>query len=406
MAVGQAAQADDTITKPGSAMALAASAYVFAVIMMGTTIPTSLYPAYAAKFGFGSTATTVLFAIYAAGVIGALIGFGRFSESVGRKPMLAAGIVLSLGSAVVFIIGSNMALLYTGRILSGLSAGILTATGTVVVMENAPAGRGRLAAAVATSANIGGLGLGILVAGLVARFVPGPLLTPFIVHAGLLVVAGLALLPVRERVRAGSSGLRLQLPGIPHESRRTFLAAAPGAITGYTVCGLFSSIGPNFMSSRLGIHSPAVIGTVVFLLFGASAAAQLALRKLADRTLILIGSVAMLASMATLVTAVLTGSLVALIASSILAGVGQGLLFMTGMRALTGATRASRRTEATTSYFVVAYLAMSVPAIGAGLVAIPLGLTGSAVVFAVAVAAVAALGLLGLRQFKAEPAAA
>src|SRR5699024_8582305 len=44
---------------------LAASAYVFTVVMMGTTLPTPLYPLYEERFGFGTAFTTQLFAIYA-----------------------------------------------------------------------------------------------------------------------------------------------------------------------------------------------------------------------------------------------------------------------------------------------------------------------------------------------------
>ncbi|MGO2862609.1 MAG: MFS transporter [Brevibacterium sp.] len=398
----EAPAAESTARAPGTGLSLAASAYVFAVVMMGTTLPTPLYPQYEVEFGFGNTQTTVLFAIYAGGVIASLVLFGRFSEALGRRPMLAAGVILSIASAVLFMVGTNMGLLYTGRILSGLAAGIFTATGTVSVMENAPPGRNRLAASVATAANMGGLGLGILMSGLVAHFLPGPLFTPFLFNAIMLVIAGLALLIVRDRVRPNPGLLRLQLPGVPPTSRRIFLAAAPGAITGFTVCGLYSAIAPNFMGQTLHIESPAVIGTVVFLLFGSSAAGQMIFRNLADRALILFGSIAIIVSMAALILALEVSSLGILIASSVLAGLAQGLLFMTGMRAIAAATEPQRRTEATTSYFVVAYFAMSLPAIGAGLLAASAGLAGSTTIFAIGVAAVSALGLLGLRRFGAR----
>src|SRR5699024_11121938 len=66
---------------------LAASAYVFTVVMMGTTLPTPLYPLYEDRFGFGTAFTTQLFAIYALGVIAALVLFGRLSDGLGRRPV-------------------------------------------------------------------------------------------------------------------------------------------------------------------------------------------------------------------------------------------------------------------------------------------------------------------------------
>ncbi|MCP3426883.1 MFS transporter [Rothia sp. AR01] len=385
--------------RPATGLSLAAISYVFAVVMMGTTIPTPLYPLYEEKFGFGSATTTILFAVYAGGVILSLVVFGRLSDALGRRPLLLAGVVFSLLSAALFTIGSPEGLLYVGRVLSGLAAGIFTSTGTVCVMENAPEGKGRLAGSLATASNIGGLGLGILMAGLVGAWAASPLLTPYVVHAVLLVVAGLALVAVRERVVPDRSKATVQRPRVPAESRGLFLASVIGAVTGFAICGVYSSVGPNVMGSVLGIHSPAVIGAVVFLVFGSSAVAQIALRGLPDRTLIVAGSFALVVAMALLATAILMASLTLLVASAVLGGVGQGLLFMTGMRAVTEATRPENRTEATTSYFIVGYLAISLPAIGTGELSEAVGLVPASLVFAAVVAAATLLGLVNARRF-------
>jgi MFS family permease len=53
-----------------------------------------------------------------------------------------------------------------GRLLSGLSAGLMTGTATAALTETAGAGPGRRASLVSTTANMGGLGLGPLLAGL------------------------------------------------------------------------------------------------------------------------------------------------------------------------------------------------------------------------------------------------
>jgi MFS family permease len=380
-------------------LAFAAVIYVFAVVMMGTTLSTPLYPTYEARFGFGSGTTTVLFAVYAAGVIAALIAVGRLSDAVGRRPMLVAGIVLSFLSAVLFVIGAPIWLLFVARVLSGFSAGIFTSTATVAVLEAAPNGRRGLAGALATAANIGGLGLGMLLAGLVGAASSDPLRTPYLVHAGLLVVAGIAMLVVRETGSPTHDRFRVQRPAVPPEARRVFSAAAIGAVTGFAVCGLFSSVAPNFIGTVIGVHSPAVVGTVVFLLFACSAAAQIALRSLPDRRLVLLGTVGLCVGMAVVVLALLAASLPLLIVAAVLSGAGQGLLFMTGMRAVTGASNPDHRTEATTAYFITAYLAISVPAIAAGLLATLTDLTVSGIAFALAVIVVTLIGLTRIRQF-------
>ena len=158
------------------------AAYAFAATMLGTTLPTPLYPIYQAQMGFSQLLVTVIFAAYAAGVICALILFGGLSDQLGRKRLLLAGIAFSAISAVAFLVGgglSSLAALLIGRVLSGLSAGIFTGTATVAVVELAPSEYKNRATLAATAANIGGLGLGPVLAGALAQYLPLPLLIPF-----------------------------------------------------------------------------------------------------------------------------------------------------------------------------------------------------------------------------------
>ena len=79
--------------------------------------------------------------MYAAGVIAALVLVGSWSDRVGRRPMLLAGLALSATSAAIFLIGGSLLslpALLIGRIVSGLSAGIFSGTATVAVVELAP----------------------------------------------------------------------------------------------------------------------------------------------------------------------------------------------------------------------------------------------------------------------------
>ena len=67
--------------------------------MVGTTLPTPLYPIYERRFGFGGLMVTVVFATYALGVIAALLLMGRQSDQVGRRPVLLAGLACAAASA-------------------------------------------------------------------------------------------------------------------------------------------------------------------------------------------------------------------------------------------------------------------------------------------------------------------
>ena len=95
--------AGDAASRP-TGRSLTAAAYIFAVVMMGTTMPTPLYPTLSAAFGFGSAATTVLFAVYAVGVVAGLVLFGNLSEKTGRRPVLFLAVALSLVSTGLFLL--------------------------------------------------------------------------------------------------------------------------------------------------------------------------------------------------------------------------------------------------------------------------------------------------------------
>src|ERR1700754_438515 len=104
-------------------IAVAVTAYAFAVAMLATTVPTPIYDFYRRAFGISALMVTVIFAVYAVGVITSLLLFGGLSDQVGRRPMLLAGLVLSALGMAAFLLAHDVALLFVGRVLSGLSAG-------------------------------------------------------------------------------------------------------------------------------------------------------------------------------------------------------------------------------------------------------------------------------------------
>ncbi len=109
--------------------------------------------------------------------------------------------------------------------------------------------------------------------------------------------------------------------------------------------------------------------------------------------------------MAILAAALHFSSLPGLIAAAVVAGVGQGISFSRGLAAVAERTPADRRAEVSSTYFVVAYVAISLPVIGEGLAAQAWGLRTAGVTFAVAVAVLAAVCLAAILVRDKQPAA-
>jgi MFS family permease len=383
----------------GGGLAFAGVAYAFAVTMLGTTLPTPLYPIYQREFGFSGFVVTLVFATYAVGVVAALLVFGQLSDQVGRRRMLLPSLALAAASSVVFLLAHGLAPLFAGRVLSGLSAGIFTGTGTAALVDLAPGGDRQRATLVATMVTMGGLGLGPLLSGPLAELAPHPLRLSYVVHLGLLVPAALAIWMMPEPADvAESPRLRLQRLGVPREMRGTFARAGTAAFAAFATLGLFSAVAPALLGQLLGVTNHAVTGVIVFVAFGSSTIGQVALERLPARLAMPAGCVAMIAGMGLIALGLAASSLAALVAGAVVAGAGHGLSLRAGLGAVNDESPPERRGEVASSFFVVSYVALAIPIVGIGVAAEAFGLRAAGLAFSGCVIALALGVLVSLRQ--------
>lgn len=374
--------------------AFAGLVFTFAVAMLGTTMPTPMYPLYEAKLGFSVVMLTVIFAVYAVGVLLALLAVGRWSDTLGRRPMLAAGLAFAVLSGLFFLASGGVWQLLVGRILSGISAGIFTGTATAAVIEMAPERWKHWAPYVATGANIGGLGLGPLLAGLAVQYLPWPLHLDFVAHIVLVLVAAVlvALAPETVNVQPGARP-QVQRLSVPPEVRGTFISAAIAGFAGFAVMGLFTALSPRLLSEVLGVRNHAVVGLVVFIVFASSTVAQIGLRGLAQNAAVNLGCAGLVLGTLLMALALWQASFPALIAGAVVAGAGQGMSFSKGLAAITSQIDPARRAEVASTFFVVLYVALALPVIGLGFAVQAFGITSAGIAFTLGVAALALIAL-------------
>src|ERR1700748_1157769 len=282
-APGRTGRVGVTRPSPPSRTALAAPrqaafwllALVLGVTMLGTTLPTPLYVIYQDRWHFSAATVTVTFAVYAAAVLITLLLAGRSSDQAGRRPVMAVALAASALSTVLFILAPGIGVLIVARIVSGLSAGLMTGTATAALTELIPASASRRASLAATAANMGGLGLGPLIAGLFAQDAPHPTSLVYEVYLAVLAIAGLALLFIPETVSPRHRPvLRFAGLGIPERGRGEFVAAAAAAFSAFSILGLFAALAPTFLGV-MHEHNHAVQGGAVFLLFAVGTITQL-----------------------------------------------------------------------------------------------------------------------------------
>lgn len=231
-----------------------AAAFALAVTMAFSAAPTPLYVLYQHRWGFSTFTITVVYALYAAGVIVGLLFGGHVSDWYGRRPVLITALLTNLVSAAGFLLSPPLAGLLAARLVCGIAIGLTTATATAYITEldalvaPPPEGTGTRAATVAIVANVGGIGLGPLVSGCLAQYAPQPLRLPYLAFALLLATATalIALSPETVRVPDPRPSYRPQRIAVPARARPVFLSAAGLGFAAFSVYGVIASLTPPF----------------------------------------------------------------------------------------------------------------------------------------------------------------
>ncbi|MEU2347777.1 MFS transporter [Modestobacter sp. NPDC049651] len=376
--------------------------YVFTVVMLGGTVPAPLYPFYVRSLGLTPLLVTVVFAAYAVGTLTALLLGGGLSDRVGRRPVLGFAVLVAAVSTAVFLLFPTLPGLLAGRVLSGLSVGLTTGTATAALAELHR--DRRTATTLATAANMGGLGLGPVLAGLLATHLAHPTVTPFVAFLLLLLpAAALVLVPETAPATARSAAewgraVRPQRLTVPRDGRARFVAAAVAGFAAFALLGLFTSLTSQLLAEELDHPSPQVVGVSIAVAFAAAVAGQLvSQRARADRAA-LVGLVLLPVGAALVVAALADGSVTLFLAAAVVGGAGIGAAFQSAVARVGALASAADRGAVTSAFFVVAYLGITVPVIGVGELATRTTLTTAALALAVLVAVLAVVGIVLTRS--------
>jgi MFS family permease len=365
--------------------------YLFTAVMIGTTLPTPLYAIYAARLSLKPLMITVIYAVYAVGVLAALLGLGRLADQVGRKPVLFAAIATSAASGIVFMTTSSLPGLFVGRSLSGISAGLATGAATAYLSElYGGSNRGGL---LATIASMSGLGLGPLVSGVLAEHAPDPTRLPYGVGIALLLPALLLVVvpdTVRRRPGGVRTGLKPQRLGVPSEIRLPFAAAAIAGFVGFALLGFITALVGSFLAKGLSDRSHQTAGLASFAVFAACIIGQLLVGRLSTRAASLLGLAVVPIGLALITAALPETSLPLFVIGAVVGGAGVGFAFRAAVVSVATRSPDERRGEVLSTFFFIAYVGITVPVVCAGLLITTTTLFTAMVSLAVFVAVLAA----------------
>lgn len=385
-----------------------------ATVLLSSAAPSPLYPVYQQVFGFSAFTLTVVFAVYVIALVGTLLTVGSISDHIGRRPVLAASIVLLIVAMVVFVEADGTGMLLTARILQGLATGALTGTASAALVDLAPTPH--VGSMITTATPPLGLAAGSVLAGVLVQYAPLPRELVYIVVGTALAVmlVAVAFLPETSPLHGFDSRRHLATTlapsmSVPGEVRSTFLAAAPAMAATWALGGLYLSLGSSIAAKVLGVTNHAAAGAILCSFFGSAATAAALGTRLPSRVAIALGYGALGTGVLVTMAATLLSSAPLYVAGSVLAGIGFGTTLLGVMTTMATATSPSDRGRVFAAVFALSYTAFSVPAVVAGLLATHVGLTPTAVGYALfivglVVIAAAAAVLTGRRAGADETA--
>lgn len=382
------------------------AAFVLLVGMASTTLPTPLYPYYQHHFGFDLLMTTVIFSAYGVAVLSTLLLAGNLSDRTGRRPVMLAACGLGIFSAVIFMLSAGVGSLMLGRFISGISAGLFTATATTQIVECAPAANQSKAALLATLANMVGLGIGPVISATATMLLPAPGQSIFMLDVAILIIAAAVVWKMPETAPPQALPgplLRVRCPYVPHYLLRPFIPAAIAGFAGFAVMGIFTSAVPNVMGQLMGIHMPLAVGAMALLIFLGSAAGQTTQQKLPASARLPIGAALLALGMALIGVSIGTVMPLLLALGGVVAGIGQGIALRAGLGEMTRLSHEADRASVTSMFFLILYLASVIPVVGLGMTAHAVGLALAGTLFSATIGGLALAALMALFWLSAPP---
>lgn len=370
-----------------------AVAFSFLALSAFSTVPSSLYGLYEQHDHLSSLTITVVYAVYAVGIVVSLLLAGHLSDWYGRRAVLLPALAAASVAAVVFLAWRTLSGLLVARVLTGLAVGAAVATATAFItdLDAGPGGVAtRRAGIVSTVANIGGLACGPLIAGVLARYAPAGLTLPFAVFLALLLAAlGMVVLaPEGHAAVHPRPRYRPQRLTAPPNARGPFAAAITGAFMSFAVGGLFAGLTGTLLAGHLHQSSPALTGLVIFLTFGAGVLVQTTTTKVPAHRLVAAGITPMLAGLCLLVVSAWTSpSLALFLIAVIVAGAGLGAVLRGSLTVAISTTSPDDRAGPLATFFTAGYLGVSLPVVGVGLALQHLSPRLTLLIFALAVGA-------------------
>lgn len=364
--------------------------------LAASAAPSPLYALYREAWGFSAFMLTLVFGSYAFALLAALLVFGALSDHLGRRTVILGALVLEIGAVLLFWSADSVGWLIAARTLQGVATGIATSVLSAMLLDLNPT-RGALFNGLAPMI---GMAVGALGASALVQFAPEPMHLIYEVLLAVMLVQGVLALRLPETVTRRPGALRSMVPSahVPPAARPLLWRVLPLNTAGWALGGFYLSLGPTLARWVTGSHTPLVGGALIATLVLTGALAICLVRQLPAPLVLRRSAVLLGAGLVVTLVGVHLHNAWFFFGGTWVAGLGFGAGFNAAVRTLVPAAQPHERAGLMASFFVMSYLAFSVPSLFAGVAVGVVGLHAAALGYGALLIVLSALAWLAARE--------
>lgn len=369
--------------------------------LAASSAPTPLYHLYQEHMQFSPAILTLIFGVYAFSLLAALLVVGSLSDYLGRRPVIFVALLLNVLAMLLFINAESVAWLIGARLIQGFATGMATSVLGAALLDF-DRQQGPLITSVAP---LLGMACGAMGCGLLAEFAPMPLQLTYWILLVLFVFQAIYLWRLAESVSPQPGAWRSLRPTlhVPVQARRALWLILPLDLAAWAVGGFYLSLAPSLVRAATGSTSNLIGGALVAVLTLTGALSIYALRNRAADMMLRLGASLLVLGLALVLIAVHTASLPLFFIGTLITGSGFGSGFLGALRSIMPLALPHERAGLMSAFYVLSYLAFSLPSLLAGNLTRLYGLIPTTNGFGAVLILMAVGALAGLLRQPAKP---
>jgi MFS family permease len=346
--------------------------------VMGTALISPLYALYKEAWQLQTSDISLIYVLYMAGALCALLFAGRLPDRMGFRPLMQWGLALAMAGTLISLVAWNTTVLTIGRVIVGISSSIVMGSAASGLSKLAQPGQLQRMAVMNSFLLALGFGLGPLIGGVMGQWFPQPLVSAYVPTLVLGVLAMLAIrglqLPDAAAPAAAVAPLHWRdvvpkLTWPAPDVARAFLLTTCLPFLAFGVFGMYASMAPLFLDKLVPWHGPVVSGSAIALILFISAAIQVMAARLPMQWCGFLGLLGLAGCCAVLMLNFSAGSATLFVLGVLLTAAGHGMSMLAGMRMLSRLATPANRAGLMSTYMVIGYLGSMVPMMGMGWIA-------------------------------------